>query len=216
MTRRVAILFLIFASFSCYAQMDTTKTNLKFSCNLKIAYNSSLIYPGLRTGIECPIRLVKKIKIKKSGFQKIVFKDWFISGNIGWYHHPAYHDNIYFTVEGIMRKTLANGFFSEFSPGVGYSRTFLGGTTYTVDDNGNVSIKRFAGYNYVLAIISGGFGYDFSKMKSKPFSLFSKFSILTMFQYNNTVYLRPTIEFGVIYKPEKLFMVKPKIKSIVK
>lgn len=215
MTKRTTITILIFASLNCHAQTDSAKTKVKSSCNLKISYNSSLIYPGIRAGIEYPIAFVKKTKNKKSGYQKILFKDRFISGNISWYHHPEYHDNVYFTIEGILRRTLVNGFFSEFSPGLGYSRTFLGATTYTVDDSGNVSKKRLAGYNYALTILSGGLGYDFSKTKSLPFCIFSKFSILTMYPYNSTFYFRPTIEIGIIYKPKKLLRVKPKVKTIV-
>ena len=45
-----------------------------------------------------------------------------------------------------MRRTKSRGFLTEFSPEVGLSRTFLGGTTYKVDDNGNVTIKKLAGY----------------------------------------------------------------------
>jgi len=173
-------------------------------------------YPGARVGLEMPIRLVQKTKIKNSGYQKIIYKSMFISGNLSWYHHTSYHDNIYFTVETGLRRTQKSGFFFDFSTGWGYSRTFIGATTYTADDNGNVSIKRFAGYNYAIFIISDGVCYDFSKTTTKPFSIFSKISILTMYPYNSSFYLRPTIEFGIIYYPSEFIVVKPKTKSIVK
>ncbi|HEY3390784.1 MAG TPA: hypothetical protein VGK38_14495 [Prolixibacteraceae bacterium] len=101
---------------------------------------------------------------------------------------------------------------TEFSPEIGLSRTFLGGTTYQVDDKGNVSVERFAGYYYALVSVGGGIGYDFSKTKQKPFLIFSKFNMLMMFPYNSTIYLRPVMEIGLIYKP--LYFLSLKVKSI--
>jgi hypothetical protein len=216
LVRRVSIPLLILVFYNSQAQNDTTNTRTPVSCNLKISYNSALIYPGVRAGIEVPLHIIHKIKVKKSGYQKMLLKERYVTGNLSWYHHPTFQDNIYFTVEYGLRRTLKSGFFSEFSPGFGYSRTFLGATTYTVDDNGNVSIKRYAGYNYAMFILSAGFGWDFSKESSIPIALFSKLSMLTMFPYSSSIFLQPTLEFGFIYKPQKLFRVKLKINSIVK
>jgi hypothetical protein len=216
MFNKFVIVFAIITSLNSYAQYDSTKIVLRVPSDLKLSYNSAMKYPGARVGLEIPIRLVQKTKIKNSGYQKVIYKGYYLTGNLNWYHHMSYHDNIYFTLEGGYRRTRDYGFFFDFSSGWGYSRTFLGATTYTVDDYGNAAIKRYAGYNYALFIMSAGFGYDFSKIHSLPFSIFSKFSILTMYPYNSTFYLRPTIEFGIIYYPVKFMAVKTKIKSIVK
>jgi hypothetical protein len=216
MHKKFPFFLLILLSIKIQAQIDTANTEARISSDLKISYNSSLIYPGIRAGLEIPLMLVQKTKIKKSGCEKIIYKEHFITGNISWYHHPTFHDNIYFTIETALRRTRKSGFYSDFSSGLGYSRTFLGATTYKVDDNGNVSIEHLAGYNYALFIISEGIGFDFSKNTTIPFSIFSKFSMLTMYPYNNTFYLRPTIELGIIFYPSKFIQVKPKVKSIVK
>jgi hypothetical protein len=100
-----------------------------------------------------------------------------------------------------MRRTNNKGFISEFSFGPGFSRTFLGGTTYKVDDNGNISVIKLAGYNYALITIGGGFGYDFSLKKQLPFSTFTKMNLISMFPYNSTVYFRPVLELGIRYMP---------------
>jgi hypothetical protein len=136
--------------------------------------------------------------------QKIVryfTKGRFISGNLNWYHHPDFHDNLYLTAEWVMRRTRFTGFISEFSVGPGFSRTFLGGTTYKVDDNGNVSVIKLAGYNYALITIGGGFGYDFSMKKQLPFSAVAKMNLISMFPYNSTIYFRPVLELGIRYTP---------------
>jgi hypothetical protein len=100
-----------------------------------------------------------------------------------------------------MRRTKYSGFISEFSAGPGFSRTFLGGTTYKVDENGNISVIKFAGYNYALITIGGGFGYDFSMKKQLPLSAFAKMNLITMFPYNSTIYFRPVLELGIRYTP---------------
>jgi len=185
----------------------------KKSSNLSSSYISSLIYPGARLGVEFPVNTIYISKIRKSGKAKDFTKDRFVTANLSWYHHPAFHDNVYLSAGWTMRRTKSNGFLTEFSPEVGLSRTFLGGTTYQVDDNGNVSIKKYAGYYYALVSVGGGIGYDFSITKRKPFSVFSKFNVLMMFPYNSTIYLRPVMEIGLIYKPINFLSLKVKSKS---
>jgi hypothetical protein len=107
-----------------------------------------------------------------------------------------------------MRRSGTGGFFSEFSPGLGYSRTFLGGTTYEVNDNGDVKIEKNAGYNYALVTVGGGAGYSFYKKKGIPLSVYSRLNVLMMFPYNSTIYLRPAIELGVIYRPASFLRIK--------
>jgi len=183
---------------------------LSDSLNLKASYNSSLIYPGARLGVEYSVKSFNVVKTKKSGKERNFDKERFVSANLGWYHHPYFHDNFYLAAGWTMRRTKSSGFFTEFSPEIGLSRTFLGGTTYKVNDNGTVSIKKFAGYYYALLSVGGGVGYDFSKIKHKPYMLFYKFNLLSMYPYNNTIYLRPAMEIGLIYKLSHFHISKPK------
>jgi len=208
-------LFLLFPMHG-FTQTDSLNSKNNISSNLSISFNSSLIYPGIRIGIEFPVCSVNLTKNNNTERAGSICKDRFISANTGWYHHPGFHDNIYFTAEWTMRRTQKNGFFTEFSFGPGYSRTFLGGTTYRVDNNGKVNIIKAAGYNYALIIAGGSLGFDFSEKKGTPVSLFSKFDILTMFPYNSTVYFRPVIELGIIYKPENFLQVSVRRRIIKK
>lgn len=208
-------LTLIFTALSiiCFSQdADSVRINKKAS-NLALSYISTLIYPGARFGIELPVNAIYLTKTKKSGKENISVKDRFITANLSWYHHPAFHDNVYLTAGWTMRRTKQNGFLTEFSPEVGLSRTFLGGTTYIVDNNGNATIKKSTGYYYALISIGGGIGYDFSKTKQKPFLIFSKVNLLLMFPYNSTIYLRPALEIGLIYKPLNFLSLNVKSKS---
>jgi hypothetical protein len=137
----------------CRAQSVSTNDSTACNFNIKLSYISSIIYPGISTGIEFPLHNYYVQILKRQEYIKSFTKGRFISGNINWYHHPYFHDNLYLTAEWVMRRTKNTGFISEFSAGPGYSRTFLGGTTYKVDDNGNISIIRLAGSNYALITV---------------------------------------------------------------
>lgn len=184
-----------------FAQTDESPASV--SANLKVAYTATLIYPGLRVGIELPVKRTQLNKTRRSGAIKSVFKERFLAVSLGGYHHPDFHDNGYATVEWVARRTRSGGFFTEFSPGAGYSRTFLGGTTYQVDAAGQVTTKPLAGYSYALVTVGLGLGYDFSRIHHRSVAVFAKANALVMFPYNNFLYARPTLEIGVIYKPKQ-------------
>jgi hypothetical protein len=194
----------IFALLYCtlsQAQSDSINYSTGNRLNLKLAYVSSIIYPGISTGVEFRVNHTSKSVLKNQQLIRTFTKERYISGNLNWYHHPDFHDNIYLTAEWVMRRTRNDGFISEFSIGPGFSRTFLGGTTYKVDDNGSVSVIKLAGYYYALVTIGGGFGYNFSMKKQLPLSAFAKMNIISMFPYNSTVYFRPVLELGIRYTP---------------
>ena len=204
------VLFLL-CVFCVGQERDSLSNHDTISSNIKLAYNSSLIYPGVRLGIEIPLSISHVISDKKN-----YTKEQFLSANLGWYHHPQFHDNLYISAGWIVRRTKISGFFTEFSPELGYSRTFLGGTTYKVNDNGEVSIDKLAGYSYALILVGGGIGYDFSKQKHWPLATFLKANMLCLFPYNSTIYLRPTLEIGFIYKPIRFLRFVTKTKQVVK
>src|SRR5450759_3800206 len=199
----ILILTLFYCSF-CTAQNDSIIKTPDRHFNLKLSYNSSLIYPGISAGIEFLLSQVNVQRLKKQTYIKSFTKGRLIAVNLNWYHHPDFHDNLYLTTEWVMRRTKLNGFISEFSAGPGYSRTFIGGTTYKVDDSGNISVIKLAGYNYALITFGGGFGYDFSMKKQLPFSVFGKMNLISMFPYNSTIYFRPVLELGFRYMPGRV------------
>jgi hypothetical protein len=199
----VSILFLVCWNV-CQAQSLPASDSSYFHYNLKLAYNSSVIYPGVSTGMEFPLQHFNKQVSKNKKHVRSFLRERLISGNLNWYHHQYFHDNLYLTAEWVMRRTKSTGFISEFSAGAGYSRTFLGGTTYKVDDKGNISIVRLAGYNYALITVGGGFGYDYSIKKHTPVSVFAKMNVISMFPYNSTLYFRPALELGFRYTPGRL------------
>jgi hypothetical protein len=201
MLRTVLIMFAALFQVYCHAQSDSTRKLNTCDYKLKLAYNSSLIYPGISTGAEFHLcKMDSMISVRHSGSKPLI-RTRFISANLNWYHHPAFHDNLYLTAEWVMRRTRMTGFISEFSFGPGFSRTFLGGTTYIINKSGDISIVKLSGYSYALLTIGGGFGIDFAVKKHLPFSTVAKMNLITMFPYNNTVYFRPVMELGIRYSP---------------
>jgi hypothetical protein len=196
------LLFLFFlSSIKCFPQSDSLIVKKRSTTNLTISYNSSLIYPGTRIGIELPVYNVDITRGLKTGKAKSISKERFVTAEAGWYHHPHFHDNLYFTLEWTMKRTKESGFFTQFSFGPGYSRTFLGGTTYVIDNGGNVSIIKSAGYNYVMIFAGGGIGVNLAGKIRMPVSVLYKLDILMMYPYNSTLYFRPVMELGIIYRP---------------
>jgi hypothetical protein len=186
------------------AQSDTIFASLGRHYNLKLSYNNSvIIYPGISVGAEFPLQKLSVRVIKNKKHFRDFTKERFIAGNLNWYHHPAFHDNLYITAEWVMRRIDYKCFIWEFSAGPGFSRTFLGGTTYKVDDAGKISVIRLAGHYYALITAGGGFGYDFSMKKQLPVSTFARMNLIFMFPYNSTIYFRPVLELGIRYTPGK-------------
>ncbi|MGC1389398.1 MAG: hypothetical protein WA816_00010 [Bacteroidales bacterium] len=203
MLKRGIFLIVVLYCTSCHAQCDSINDSSANPFNLRLSYNSTVIYPGMSAGIEYSLKNVNVQLFRNHKPGRAVRKGKYISGNLNWYHHPDFHDNLYLTVEWVMRRTRFTGLISEFSAGPGFSRTFLGGTTYKVDNAGNISVIKLAGYNYALVTLGGGFGYDFSMVKQLPFSTVAKLNIISMFPYNSTIYFRPVFEFGIRYTPGK-------------
>jgi hypothetical protein len=195
------ILILILALTFCVVNQAQDFSAMRTSYtqpDLRLSYLSSLIYPGISTGIEFPFTHPDSKSWTRHKNSDYV-RERFISVNLNWYHHTGFHDNIFLTAEWVMRRSKSSGFISEFSAGPGFSRTFLSGTTYKVNEAGIVSVERLAGYNYALIKLGGGFGYDFSAKNKTPLSVLADFSMISMFPYNSTIYFRPVFEIGAIY-----------------
>jgi len=180
--------------------------SLKVSSNVTFGYNGSIVYPGLRGGIEYPINKVELTKYRGRRSVRHYSKFRYVSAELGFYHHISFHDNFYLLAGWRTRRQGSGNFFREFSSGLGYSHTFLAGETYKVDNYGNISINKWAGYNYLMCATGGGLGYTF---RSK-IATYLRGSLLFMFPSNNYFYLRPTVELGLKWQPVHFLMARIK------
>lgn len=195
------LIFVVCIFISTYLQgqtRQTKKVDIPKIPNLKAAYLGSISYPGFTIGVEFPMYAKEKTITRKSGLVKKKMKERFITANLGMYHHPTVHTNFMLSAEWQMRKTRRNGWFTEFSSGLGFSRTFLDGTTYKQNKSGGFDKVKLAGYNYFMASVKGGFGYDFNIKKEKPFKIYCKGGLVIFAPYNSFLLPRPTVELGVI------------------
>jgi hypothetical protein len=205
---------MLLCSLCVQAQDQLTNPEFTPKTGLKASYLGSITYPGAKIGIELPI-LVKQMT-KRNG-SKIVLKERYLTANVGFYHHPDFHDNLMLNVEWQMRRQgTKRGWFGEWAPNIGYSRTFLDGTAYEKDASGNIVQNKGAGHSMFMFGVSGGFGYDFSKTQNLPMKAFFKASITAFTPFNTFLYPRPSVELGLVYVPHSFLKMKPKVVLINK
>jgi hypothetical protein len=192
-----------------FAQI-TPKESFKVSSNVSFAYNASILYPGLRGGIEYPINRIEVTRYRRKRSALHFTRYRFLSAEIGYYHHPTFHDNLYLLFGWRARRLRRHHFFTELSPALGYSRTFLGGETYQIDKYGNILLKKWSGYHYAMLAMGGGLGYKFNPKTS----FYTRGSVLFMIPSNNLFYVRPTIELGLVWQP--IHFLEASIKNISK
>lgn len=174
---------------------------------LRVAVLGSLIYPGFKVGVERPYRVIRP------GSGGKYQKERSLCASLGYYHHGTFHDNFFLLLERRKRLQWQSGWFAEFSPGLGLSRTFLGGATYTVSATGEVDKRAWAGHTYALVSAALGGGYRFATRQGKPVTVYSNISLLGMFPSNRFIYLRPTMELGLAWNISRLFPSAPTVKE---
>lgn len=152
-------------------------------------------YPGIRAGIDYPVKNKIIEKNKKRG-KKIVYKDRYLTANYGFYHHSNFHTAHFIHAGYELRRTNKNGWFLAFEPQLGLTRTVIADAVYLVDENGKVTKKKAAGNFYFSPALSFNLGKDFTNSKL-PVSIYSKLTLYTCLPYNNFVYERFLVEAGV-------------------
>ena len=211
MKKQLAFLCLNVCLASFAVAQDSAESTLS-SSNIKVAYNASILYPGIRTGVETPYKQIEVTRYRRNGSVRHYIQKRYLSTELGFYHHPTFHDNIYLLAGWQTRRHRPRGFFTELSPALGYSRTFLAGETYEVDEAGNISLEKLSGYNYLMVAMGAGCGHTFKNGRSA----YARLSLLTMFPSNNYVYFRPSIDLGMIWQPKRFLRSKLRSVSVIK
>jgi hypothetical protein len=171
----------------------------------------SIIYPGLKLGVERPYKYTQIDKFRKNKI-KTLYKERYLSYSLGMYYHNNYHTNIFSQTEWLARRQKSKGFYYESSLGLGLSRTFVDGRTFSVSDDGEVEKIPMSGNWYALASLGGGIGYNAYLTKQKPYSVYLKFHFLFMFPYNAFITPRPTLGLGFNYNFSGIWDATPKFK----
>lgn len=204
------LFFILLGLFSLLSAKAQNATELP-QTGIKASLDRNFKSTGFAIGIEKPYKVTQVEKQKKWGV-KTILKERYWAFNVGFYHQNTFHDNLYLLAEWQMRRQKSKGWFFEFAPGVGYSRTFLDGTTYQVVDNGEVTHKSISGYNYALLSLTGGVGYDFSKKMDTPIKVFLKPNLSFFAPYNSSLYMRPSMSLGIVYSAKNFLKTPPSVK----
>jgi hypothetical protein len=203
------IISLMMIALLSQAQNTLTKPEFMPKTGIKVSYLGSITYPGAKIGLELPLRVKQ---LTKNDGNKIILKERYLTANLGFYHHADFHTNWILNFEWQMRRQGTQGWFGEWSPTLGYSRTLLDGTAYQKDASGNIVQKTAAGHNMLMFGLNAGIGYDFSKKSlNTPLKSFLKVSLMGFAPYNSFFYPRPSIEIGVIYMPFSFLKTNPKV-----
>lgn len=150
------------------------------STGFRAEYLGAIISPGFKLGVERPFKYTQIDKFQKNK-TKTLYKERYCSYSLGMYHRNNYHTNIFSQAELIARRQKSKGLYYESSLGLGLSRTFVDGATFSVSDDGEVEKIPLSGNWYTLASLGGGIGYNASLTKQKPYSVYLKYHFLFMF-----------------------------------
>ena len=147
-------------------------------------FGETLIHPGIEIGYEG------------------LFHKWFnFTVSIGTYVHQRHHTGLFLDAGLNWRHTFPVGYSLEFGVGLGYLHTWQhGGKTYTVDNDGNVSVKTVLGHpSFMPTIKIGLFAWDFRKKTNVPIRINLDAVAFGQLPYNNFIMPRFALKTGVTY-----------------
>jgi hypothetical protein len=213
----LATLWMIFGAGTLSARFSTaaflpqqgdsvTKSSISVGTRANASYLGAIVYPGAKLGLEFPLRRVEILKPRPKG-EHNVWRDRFLTADLGFYHHGGFHDNLFLLAAFNYRRTANNGIFAQFGVGLGVSKTFFGGTTYVVKDDGSIDVRPSSGHFYVVPHLNFAFGWDLSKKaNAHPFSIWLKPSLMVLAPFAGGIFPVPTAELGFSYRLNQLLV----------
>lgn len=117
--------------------------------------------------------MVNKYRIRqqrKTGYNRIIDRDVYAGLTLATYRRRDLHQALLVSAGPEFRLTLPEGLYFQFGTAVGYLRTFLAGTHYSLAD-GEVERVRGLGHNYFALQGQAGAGWNFYKSHDFPVTL---------------------------------------------
>ena len=172
---------------SHYYQTPVWEHNIIFGTN-HFGYQNAIGYEN---------KFITKHKIKFNSTEKLILKHRNRLVSLGFYIQPQLHTNILLSYHFQNIRDYKRGWYREFSPQLGISRTFLNQATYVVNSNGEVSQKHFAGDWRLMGGFNWGLGKQL-KIKSDPKAMNVYLRLNTMIFYPNFrfVSIKPSLVIG--------------------
>lgn len=184
---------ILMGSISLKAQESPPEKIRQIQC----AYFGEFItHPGLTLGLSKDFYV--RDKIKSNG--KLIHRAFLFHHQIGIYTQRKLETGLFAMSSVGYRKTKPRGYQTTFHLGVGVHHGILTGTTYEVDDNGNVSSKKMAGNTSFISNLAISIGKDFSKRSNLPISVHWKNGLLFKYPINRIVVPQLYTELGLGYQ----------------
>lgn len=174
--------------------------------HFRLGVYGTLIYPGFQGGVEWPSKAITMYRHKKNKL-KLYQKERYWGAQAGMYTQRFVHQQWYLGGTRSLRKVRSNQRYTEWVFGLGLSRSWLNGASYSVDDHGHVARRRAQGHWHGMFNTTWYMGWDKPKT-IKPYVGIGQMSFLGN---NGMPYIRPSVEFGVRLKTEK--WKQPEIKT---
>jgi len=135
------------------------------------------------------------------GYENTFYKGFNYTASIGTYIHQRNHVGLFLSGGLNWRHTFSFGYSPEIGLGLGYLHTWEhGGSTYKVDDDGNVSIKQKYGHPHFMPSIKlGVFGWDLREKTNIPMRINADAIAFGQYPFNNYILPNVALKVGVTY-----------------
>ena len=164
------------------------------------AFLLSPLSAGAQLGLGRLLSETEKHVFKRSGREKVIFKDRILSLTPGFYYQKYLHTNLFLTVDYAFVRRHRSGFYRKFAPFAGISRTFLNATTYTVDDNGLVKQDKTPGDWRAMAGFTWGIGKRFTSPKAGALrDIYLTLNVPFFYPNFRSVAVKPSLQVGAAF-----------------
>lgn len=195
--------------FAQETNRNVSKKDTTYWTTTPTIVKSSSLFSNRSIGFQASVEkyfIQKEInKLRKSGRIKTIKKDRFLSLDLGYYYQSGLHHNWFLTGTYSLRRTGKRGFYTEFSPFIGISRTFIAEETYKVNSSGVVELSHLAGDWYLTSGFGCGIGKTFDTQKSFLLNdIYAKLFMQYMYPNFGFIGLKPSIQVGTSFSLDKL------------
>ena len=195
--------------FAQETNRNVSKKDTTYWTTTPTIVKSSSLFSNRSIGFQASVEkyfIQKEInKLRKSGRIKTIKKDRFLSLDLGYYYQSGLHHNWFLTGTYSLRRTGKHGFYAEFSPFIGLSRTFIAEETYKVNSNGDVELSHLSGDWYLTSGFGCGIGKTFDTQKSFLLNdIYAKLFMQYMYPNFGFIGLKPSIQVGTSFSLDKL------------
>lgn len=161
-------------------------------------FGNNVIHPGFKVSKEYVLKTWEKTKDKVKG-DKTSHRAYAFSPEFVFYRHKHNHYGLVLNPSVNYQRTRTTGGYVELRIGTGYHRSFLDGTTYRVNSNGEVETVPLPGQNTWISSITWSFGKDLRKTKELPIRYYMQLGASARTPYNHHFLPSVNVGFGMHY-----------------